>query len=418
MSDDAFPELRQAVVLDLVKLVREKYVFPDMAEELAKHIQTKYEQGGYDHITEASQLAMDLTADLRAVSKDLHWRVMYQPKPEMAYVDPEKEDDELKMAHWLKRSRRGNFGFEKVEHLSGNIGYIDFRQFAPSAHAGEIAVAAMNFVAHCDALIFDVRKNRGGSPSMVQLIISYLIDPEPQLINTFYYRPTDNYQQFWTFPHVPGKRLPNIPVYVLTSSATGSAAEEFVYDLKSMERATLVGETTSGAAHPVTFEVVQEHFQVLLPYGCPINPITKMNWEATGVEPHVSVPQEEALSTAHIYALEQLIAGCEDELYIQDLEWELEIVRSMYLPVVLDEATLSRYAGQYGNRRFAIEDGILTYEHQDHPPAWKLIPMTEMRFRLDEDLKFEFLLDDQAEARAVVITYRDHRPEITITKSV
>jgi len=317
----------------------------------------------------------------------------------------------------LEQNRRSNFGFEKVGQLKGNIGYIELRQFAPCEYAGGTAVAAMNFVAHCDALIFDLRKNHGGYPSMVQFVISYLVDPEPKHINTFYYRPTDDYQQFWTFPHVPGKRLVDIPVYVLTSNATGSGAEEFVYNLKNMERATIIGETTVGAAHPVTLEIVQEHFKVRLPYGRPINPSTKENWEANGVEPHIVVSQGEALKTAHNIALEQLVETCSDDQQLRDLEWEIEIVRSSYNPVTVDKTTLSRYVGQYAKRTFFLEGRTLTYMHQDHPITWELMPITETRFRLEEDLKFEFVLDDHDRVSAVIITYRDGRPEITVAKS-
>jgi hypothetical protein len=417
MIDIPFSELRKAVVQDVVKLAREKYVLPDIAEEIANHLQAKLDSGGYDDITDATELAIKLTSDLRESSNDRHWSVIYDPQHTIVHIDPEKEDDELRMARWLERSRRMNFGFERVEHLKGNIGYIDLRQFAPSEHAGEVAVAAMNFVANCDALIFDLRQNHGGYPSMVQLIISYLLDPEPKHINTFYYRPTDETQQFWTFPHVPGKRMPDVPVYVLTSKATGSGAEEFTYNLKNMERATIIGETTGGAAHPVTLELVQGHFKVRLPYGRPINPITKGNWETTGVEPHIAVPQEEALKTAHLHAFEQLLEQCTDDQYRRDLEWEIEIVRSQYSPVTADEGTLVRYAGQYGNRRFTVEDGAMRYQHQDYPMVWKLEPITETRFRLEDDLKFEIVLDDQGEATAVVITYRDDRPEVTVAKN-
>jgi hypothetical protein len=417
MSDNTFSEIRHALINDIVKLTREKYVFPETAEEIANHIQDKFEHGDYDEITDPNELALQLTSDLREFSKDQHWSVMYHPQQATSYIDPENEDDEKQLARWLERSRRINFGFEKVERLKGNIGYIDLRQFAPSEHAGETAVAALNFVANCDALIFDLRQNHGGYPSMVQLIVSYLINPEPRHINTFYYRPTDNYQQFWTFPHVPGKRMPDIPVYVLTSNATGSGAEEFVYDLKNMERATIIGETTIGAAHPVTLETLQEHFQVRLPYGRPINPITNENWEVTGVDPHIVVPQEEALKTAHLHALDQLIEKSRDDQHKRALEWEIEIVRSVYNPITLDEATLTRYAGQYGKRSFAVENGTLTYKHQDIPAAWRLVPMTETRFRLDEDMKFEIVLDDQGMASAIIVAYRDGRPELKITKS-
>jgi retinol-binding protein 3 len=408
MSEILTPAIRQAVVLDIAQLALEKYVYPDVGAELAKSIRAKLERGGYDGIIEASELAWTLTEDLRALSKDQHWSVIHDPQRATEYIDPETEDDKAQLARWLEQSRRGNFGFEKVEHLKGNIGYIDLREFVPSEHAGETAIAAMGFVANCDAL---------GYPSMIQLITSYLLDPEPKHINTFYYRPTDNYQQFWTFPHVPGRRLPDVPVYVLTSHATGSGAEEFTYNLKHMERATIVGEATAGAAHPVTLEVVQEHFQVRLPYGRPINPITKGDWEGTGVEPHIAVPQEEALKTAHLHALAQLAEKCEDDQQKHDLAWEAEIVESVYAPVNVGEATLARYAGHYGKRSFVVEDGVLMYVHEADRVAWKLEPLTETRFRLDEDLKFEFILDERGIASTVLVSYRDGRPEVSVAKA-
>jgi hypothetical protein len=184
-----------------------------------------------------------------------------------------------------------------------------------------------------------------------------------------------------------------------------------------MERATIIGETTVGAAHPVTMEIVQEYFRVRLPYGRPINPITKENWEAAGVEPHIAVPQEEALKTAHLHALEQIVEKCEDDHHKRDLEWEMEIVKCLYAPVTVGESTLSRYVGRYGKRSFAMENETLRYMRQEYPVAWELVPMTETRFRLNEDVKFEFVLDEQGTASSVMISYRDGRPQLTIAKT-
>jgi hypothetical protein len=415
MSEALTPVVRRAVVLDIANLAREKYVYPDIGEKLAESLRAKFESGGYDAMTDAGELALTLTEDLKAVSKDQHWNVAYDPHQATAHIDPETEEGEL--ARWLAQARSNNFGFVRVERLQGNIGYIDLHEFAPSEYAGETAVAAMGFVAHCDALIFDLRENYGGHPSMVQLITSYLVDPKPRHINTFYYRPTDDYQQFWTFPHIPGQRLPDVPVYVLISPTTGSGAEEFAYNLKHMKRGTLVGETTTGAAHPITTETVQDHFKVRLPYGRPINPITKENWEGTGVEPHISVSQEEALKTAHLHAMAHLTESCQDAQQKRALTWDMEIVESLYTPVHVAEATLARYAGHYGKRSFAVEDGALMYKHPALPTAWRLTPLSATRFRLDEVLKFEFVLDKQGTVSAVSITYQDGRPELTIAKT-
>ncbi|MBN1581094.1 MAG: S41 family peptidase [Anaerolineae bacterium] len=416
MSDANFATVRTAVIQDVIQLTREKYVYPQIGNEIAARIQAKLEDGGYDDLADGQALAIQLTSDLRSFSNDHHWSVVYDPRGAAGQVDPENEADNDRLARYLAMARKTNFGFERVERLKGNVGYIDLRRFDPSEHAGETAVAAMNFVANCDALIFDLRKNHGGYPSMVQLITSYLVDPEPRHINTFYYRPTDDTQQFWTFPHVPGKRRPDIPVYVLVSHETGSGAEEFAYNLKHMERATLIGETTVGAAHPVTKEVVQRVFDVRLPYGRPINPITGSNWERTGVEPHIAVPAQDALKTAHLLAVEHLAENCQDENDRHALAWAEEIIKSEYSPIVLEQADLARCTGQFDKHRFTIENGDLVYGHQDIPASWKLVPMTKTRFRLDEDIKFEFSVQD-GKATSVKITYLDGRPEVVTNRT-
>ncbi len=412
MSDSDFSRIRTAVIQDIARLAREKYVYPEMGEKIASQLQAKLEGGDYDDVTKGSDLALRLTTDLRAISRDHHWCVAYDPRPAADEVGAESKGDEEPLVRYSEMARKNNYGFERVERLKGNIGYIDLRFFYPSEYGGETAVAAMNFVANCDALIIDLRQNKGGYPSMVQLITSYLYDSQPRHINTFYYRPTDDIQQFWTFPHILGKRRPEIPVYVLTSSITGSAPEEFAYDLKHMERATLVGETTLGAAHPTTNETVQGHFNVRLPYGRAINPITGSNWEGVGVEPHIAVPAEDALKTAHLTAVQHLAAKCQDENERYDLAWIAEIIESDYSPVILDKTDLSRCAGEYGKRRFFVENKGLFYGHQDSPESWELLPMTKTRFRLDEDLKFEFILGKEGKATAVKIYYRDGRPEV------
>lgn len=417
VSDMSFPQTRTAVIKDIIRLAREKYVYPEIGEKIASQIHANLKDGVYDDITQDRDLALRLTMDLRSISNDSHWSVAYDPQRATVLVDPENEANQERMAAYLDMARKNNFGFERVEHLKGNIGYIDLRHFYPSEYAGETAVSAMNFVANSDALIIDLRQNNGGYPSMIQLLISYLVPPEPRHINTFYYRSGNNTQQFWTFPFVPGKRRPDIPVYLLISSTTGSGAEEFAYDLKHIERATLIGETTVGSAHPVTKEVVQGVYSVRLPYGRPINPITETDWEGKGVEPHIACPAEDALKTAHLHAIKHLAEICSDENERNHLVWMVEIIASDYSPIFLNETDLLRYAGEFGERKFLVEDGWLFYDHENFPKAWRLLPMTNTRFRLDEDLKFEFFLDQAGNAAAVKIYYGDGRPEVFIQRT-
>jgi C-terminal processing protease CtpA/Prc len=141
---------------------------------------------------------------------------------------------------------------------------------------------------------------------MVALISSYLFGPDPVHLNDLYFRPDDSTHQWWTLPHVPGQRYEGKPVYILTSKRTFSAAEEFAYNLKSLKRATIVGETTGGGAHPGGTRRINDHFAVFVPSGRAINPITKTNWEGTGVTPDLPVAADLALKTAHLAALKTI----------------------------------------------------------------------------------------------------------------
>jgi hypothetical protein len=95
-------------------------------------------------------------------------------------------------------------------------------------------------------------------------------------------------------------------VYILTSKRTFSAAEEFTYNLQGLKRATVIGETTGGGAHPGRGYRINDHFMMFVPTGRAINPVTKTNWEGTGVKPDVEVPAEKALETAHRTAQQKL----------------------------------------------------------------------------------------------------------------
>ena len=96
---------------------------------------------------------------------------------------------------------------------------------------------------------------------------------------------------------MPGKRLDGKPAYVLTSAQTFSGAEEFTYNLKNLKRATIVGETTGGGAHPVAGHRIDDHFMIGVSFAGAINPISKTNWEETGVEPDIRAPVADALTT-------------------------------------------------------------------------------------------------------------------------
>jgi len=294
---------RSRVIDGAIAQLNESYVFPETAQKMEDALRAHQKHGDYDSITNGSTFAAKLTDDLETVSHDKHLHVNYSPvkmpdRPADAKPGPEE------IAQYHKQMEQVNCGFDKVEHLGGNIGYVKFDFFADPDLCGPTAVAAMNFIAHVDSVIFDLRENGGGDPKVVAFITSYLFD-QPTHLNDLWTRKDNSTQQFWTLPYVPGKRLADAPVYVLTSKETFSGGEEFCYNLKNLKRATLVGETTGGGAHPVSGHRIDDHFMIGVPFARAINPISKTNWEGTGVEPDVKVPAADALTTAQKLASEK-----------------------------------------------------------------------------------------------------------------
>ncbi len=286
---------RQRVIDGAVAKLKEFYVFSDVAQQMGDTLGNRLKSGDYDAITDGANFAALLTEHLQAVSHDKHLRVSYDPfKQPAGQPEPSAADQE---AQTTKEMQRINCGFEKIEILPGNIGYLKFNMFANPAICGSTATAAMNFLAHVDAIIFDLRDNRGGDPKMIALISSYLFD-QPTHLNDIYNRKEDSTTQYWTLPFVPGVRLPDKPAFVLTSKNTFSGAEEFSYNLKNLKRATIIGETTGGGAHPVMRSPIDDHFVIGVPFARAINPISKTNWEGTGVEPDVPTKASEALDVA------------------------------------------------------------------------------------------------------------------------
>ncbi len=307
---------KAAVIESLAVAVRDRYVFADKGAQLAKILRQRRARHEYDRITSSKEFADSLLAHMQAFTHDRHMRVhyRYEPFPKRDELDEDSPARDAERARQLEEMRVRNYGFERVERLAGNVGYLELRMFAGMPEAQPTAIAAMNFLANCDAVIVDLRRNGGGSPSMIQTLLTYFVPEGARLhINDFYQRETDGIEQYYTSSYVPGPRLAGRPLYVLVSNLTGSAAEEFAYDVQTHELGTLVGATTAGAANPGGLFRLTDHLAAFIATGRAINPVTKTNWEGVGVKPDVDVPAGEALRTAHVAALEKLSEKAEGE---------------------------------------------------------------------------------------------------------
>ena len=407
----ADPAMRAEIVDSVCAALNRTYVFPEVAEQMDEFVRQQMAGGAYDDLNTVREFTGALTRDLQSISHDLHLRVGYIPPDMMAQLTADVDEDEAE-ARERAEAARDNFRFRRVEILTGNVGYLRFDGFVNAAYSGPTAVAAMNFLAHTDALIIDLRYNGGGSPSLIQLITTYFFD-EPVHLNSFYIRESDSTQQFWTLTHVQGERMTDTDLYVLTSDRTFSGAEEFSYNLKNLERATIVGDTTGGGAHPVSRVIFEELSTGLgVPFGRAVNPITGTNWEGVGVIPDVAVPAAQALDKAHIMALETILEGQSDPRQAFAIEWAIAGLESKTSPVTVSPEVLASYAGRYGPRTLTLEDGSLIYQRGEGA-RMRAIPMGESMFRFDEldYFRIEIVTDDSGQPVKLIGHYDNGRTD-------
>ena len=66
---------RRAVVESAAKMLRERYVFPDIGDQAAGAIESVLGAGGYAGLDQLAQFAQRFTEDLRTVAMDKHLRI-------------------------------------------------------------------------------------------------------------------------------------------------------------------------------------------------------------------------------------------------------------------------------------------------------------------------------------------------------
>jgi C-terminal processing protease CtpA/Prc len=286
-----------------LELLCGNYIFADRAQEAADGIRRRLAAGDYDQLDEEA-LGRRLTAELFEVCQDKHLRVRTRTED----VREALTESELE-AVWREQQRLTNYGIARVERLDGNVGLLDLRFVTSAGVGGRAIAAAMELVSQTHALIIDLRKNRGGSPDGAVFWTSYFFPDGETHLNSIYEGATGHTRQFWSHAWLPGERYLDRPVYLLTSESTFSGGEEICYNLKAQGRATLVGETTMGGAHPTDSFPITPTFEITVPVARAVNPVTGTNWEGTGVEPDVAVTAGEAFDVAYRMALHHVVAS-------------------------------------------------------------------------------------------------------------
>jgi len=290
------------LIQGITALLRQQYIEPGSVDVINHNLVKHFEAGTYYDIHEGEFLAYALTTHLQEVNQDQHLWVRWHRDPLPDYDGPLHQDPS-----WTEvqeaAARAEDYGFRKAEFLAGNVGYLDIRSFPRLARAQETAQASLENLACSAAVIIDLRECQGGYADMVTFVCSQFFDHSPIHLFDIYWRDEQRVEEFWTEPGIAGSRLADLPLFLLTSQQTFSAGEQFVDALVTHQRATVIGETTGGGAHPGASFRLDPHFELFIPIGRAINPVTSQNWEGVGIAPHVICEQEQALQVAHREAL-------------------------------------------------------------------------------------------------------------------
>lgn len=396
---------------NVTHLINTYYVYPDKAKEITSYLKDVYTTAKYDSLNSPTQLENEITKDIFSISKDKHIRIEYNPGLEndiLKFNASGKNAD--KIAHVdLEKERQKNFYFRKVQILPSNIGYIEFTNFAkPGKEANKTLAAVMQFISNTDALIIDLRNNYGGNGAMVNEILGYFFENR-----TYTGRAFNRIENKWTDSYIGTKKKSeklflNKPVYILTSSATFSAAEGFAYTLQYLKNAIVIGETTRGGAHLTRSFSLGHGFVGFIPYARFENAITKTDWEGKGVIPDIPTTSENSLLIAQQEILNKKLLTA-DENEKKKINWLLNYYKSKTITITVSNSKAKSYEGRYAEFEVKFENNELKIRDTNQPVIQfkSLKPITENFFQVGEDYQIEFLSDRNGTINAVKMYWED-----------
>ena len=412
------PEARIAAVDSIAAIVEYHYVIPDTGRIIAEHLRRQAQEGAYRKTSSLSELAQALTEDLQSINGDLHLNVNFNPTQATALSGRREnvsEDDRAEAQRRMAEAeRRANYFVENAEVLPGNVGYLRINQFSTLPEALDVVEHALRFLERTDAMILDLRMHGGGSARMANFLISHFTEPCLHSLDT-YWRGKDELVSRHTLEEVPGPRRTDVPLYVLVSSLTGSAGEDVPFILQNLNRATVVGETTAGMGRNNRHFTAGKGLVVSVSVSRVMEPVTGREWEQVGVIPDLKVRSDEALTAAHLDALEQ-IARKQGDQRQKELKMLREYVEAQGRPVIVPVELLAAYVGIYeSGAEVILKEDKLHFRPGAAMPLIRLAALSNNRFSFGPMRRVIFTEDSVRQMKMEVIL--DGRPFGVFTRN-
>lgn len=383
------------------------YTYPDKATEMAEFLNAQLKGDVYKKYRNPTELAYKLGSDIRHIYADAHMHIVFEPglRPpiELSLVEQKRAYQEQ-----LAAERENNFNLKKVEILPGNIGYFRFDGFTHFIEEAKPTVfAGLSFLSNTKALILDLRFNGGGST--INQFSSYFFQQKTHLYDQVSTISKDTLV-FNTDPSSTDSLALLMPIYILTSKNTASAAEAFASSMQALSRAVVIGDTTLGASHFTGFFPLGQGFIAKIPFARPVNTATFKDWERTGVIPNFAAPAPIALHKAQEFVLEELLSRAETKKQKGIIMWAINSLKAKKILVNPPTSILSNYVGKFsGGIRFYVEKGELLCKNPERggTDTFKLKAVTEDIFLLDENAQVQFIKDASGYYSSLNLLWKD-----------
>jgi retinol-binding protein 3 len=355
-----------AIINKTIELLYENYIFPERIKLIDKFIQQKLNRGGYDSLNKSIAFLESFERDLQEQANDQHIGLGLDPgRVKQIIADSQTEKSGQKQVdtdEWLQKMKFENFRLRKVERLDGNVGYFSFLNFPPLESSKLSLVGAMNFIRFSNAIIIDLRDNGGGHSESMDYLLSYFLQDSVQITEMKYRKDNKAVKSYTVKDNLIIKIPQDIPLYILVSNKTSSAAEGFAYTLQQYKRAIIVGEQTKGEGNPGELFVINEELYIMIPTIEAINPVSNKSIDRIGVTPDIQIVSAKALAKAKLEIYSTLAAITNNIEHKLLFQWEIPYFENELNPEPLTESTISSLVGEYeGGRRIIYEDGIVLY---------------------------------------------------------
>lgn len=401
----------------VAKKLQDGYVIEAIATKLSQLLNSQDFLSRCSQQKSADGIADFITTELNKIANDKHLSVHYDQQWVKELKEYRSSDQDKAFADKrVLETPTDNYGFKQVEMLEGNIGYIDIRSFADSHLGGATLESAMKFLQHADGIIIDLRNNFGGSPFMVNTLASYFFDLDTVHLSTTEFREFGQLTQIqeWTSPYVPGPRFKDTPLYILTSKNSASAAEAFSYAMKNLDRATLVGEVTAGAAHARSAEIVNNDYILSLPTSRRVDPRTNDDWEGKGVKPNIETSGDNALNVAYADVLNTLIKKGSNNSKLH--QWAYPLVKAQSSQYVANQEDIKRITGTYGERKIYQQDGKVFYQYaNDRPFEIELVDKETIVFKAFSSARLQAVYKENTVVAVKMLSFDEDAQEFKRT---